>query len=384
MFSTDEFLVQYGRARGYEIPQVEQPDPPKPMKPQITADMRRAVGNDVLLSSPADLAAYLQRLCQRATGVATALPGSTPSGILPASSREPAFAVAVAATQIPKSYRCLHLIYAYLIENTRIYELFGRVIDGFVHGERFGVAKAGSLQWLKTTEAMFYRQTSAHDHQSALALTSDLRNDGRAIRRNAYFRMFGMDLNHGTDSNQPYPYQKPKVSNTAFVQTLESLLRELWIAFIHQATDGTNPTDDGAVQNYARQLREMLNNRRLNGTLSIEELSAIATLDWLRLTISINSPIVEDLRAEATSEAERLQKIAERVGLPHHGKSEDYFELAGPMAGFLLQIEDGTLTDVASFLGLGQQLQTIITHWSSATGKVLKRLPQQIATPTAA
>ena len=32
-----------------------------------------------------------------------------------------------------------HLIYAYMIENTRIYEIFRRVLHEFVHGETLGV-----------------------------------------------------------------------------------------------------------------------------------------------------------------------------------------------------------------------------------------------------
>src|SRR5262245_36649438 len=32
-----------------------------------------------------------------------------------------------------------HLIYAYMIENTRIYEIFRRVVHEFLHGEKLGV-----------------------------------------------------------------------------------------------------------------------------------------------------------------------------------------------------------------------------------------------------
>jgi hypothetical protein len=39
-------------------------------------------------------------------------------------------------------------------------------------------------------------------------LSNYVRPDIHATRRNAYQRMFGMDLNHGTDDNKPYPYVK--------------------------------------------------------------------------------------------------------------------------------------------------------------------------------
>ena len=51
-------------------------------------------------------------------------------------------------------------------------------------------------------------------------------------------------------------------------------------------------------------------------------------MDWFHLTLSFNTPIVLDLKAEATSAAERLQKIGERVGLPAHSRSDSYFRLA--------------------------------------------------------
>ena len=51
-----------------------------------------------------------------------------------------------------------HLIYAYMIENTRIYDIFRRVAHEFLHGEKLGVpGSAQSLRWLRTTEELFYR-----------------------------------------------------------------------------------------------------------------------------------------------------------------------------------------------------------------------------------
>ena len=50
-----------------------------------------------------------------------------------------------------------HLIYAYMIENTRIYEIFRRVVHEFVHGERLGTASAETQHWLRNTEELFFR-----------------------------------------------------------------------------------------------------------------------------------------------------------------------------------------------------------------------------------
>src|SRR4051812_6192158 len=46
-----------------------------------------------------------------------------------------------------------HLIYAYMIENTRVYEIMGRVIAEYTQGERLGILQRDeAYQWLRTTE----------------------------------------------------------------------------------------------------------------------------------------------------------------------------------------------------------------------------------------
>lgn len=270
-----------------------------------------------------------------------------------------------------------HLIYAYMLENTRMYEIMARVLHDFRHGETLGVASEETQKWLQTTESIFFRQQSAHDHLSMTVLTSDARDDGRAIRRNAYFRMFGMDLNHGTNDNKPYPFIKPALSNRDFMESLELLLRELWIALVNRTNiSDSKSTDDGAIESVTLKLSNMLNDRRLNGTLTLEEFSAVSTLDWLRVAISFNSPLVKDLKAEASSEAERLQKIAERVSLPMHSKADDYFRLAAPMSFLLRSIETQNLKTVDTYIDdtvVRNLVTEIITYMSNATGKIYKQ-----------
>lgn len=372
MFSNEQFLIAFAKAAGLINNNPTTLDEAK----------RKEVRLQIMSADAAEIADYLQVLWDNGN-----VPGVPPfpQTLL---SGGTSFSFAVLdnnSAEGPAAW--YHLIYAYLIENTRLYELVGRVIQNFTDGESLGMASIASQRWLGTTEALFYRQQAAHDHTSLTTLTSDSRADGRSIRRNAYFRMFGMELLHGTDNNQPYPYTKPKLSNGDFVTTFEALLRELWIAIINQTTTTSNPTDEGAVKDHTRKLRVMLNNRRINGTLSREEFSAVATLDWLRMAVSFNSPIVNDLRSEAASEAERIFKIAERVGLPAHGKSDDYLRLAVPATVFLRSIELGIYTDVDSYItnpDSRQVIHDIITHWSSATGKVMKLRPQPVVNSSAA
>ncbi len=273
-----------------------------------------------------------------------------------------------------------HLIYAYMIENTRIYEIFRRVL--YLQGERLEVpSEEGSQEWLRTTEELFYRDTTPF---LITQLTSYIRPDIRASRRNAYYRMFGMDLTHGTDDSRPYPYEKPAAANRDFVTALEDFLREVWRGIINFSnTSGPNTTDASAIAGHAERLSDMLKDRQRNGNLSREEFFFVATMSWFHLTLELDSPIVKDLKAHgASSTSDRLRKIGERVGLAPHVKAHDFFSLADPMSRLLIAIEPGTFNDVGSvqpFFArdspLRNDIAEIITSWSSATGRDLKAEP---------
>ena len=155
-----------------------------------------------------------------------------------------------------------HIIYAYMIENTRIYEIFRRVLHEFLHGEKLGVPTPAAQHWLRNTEELFYRDPLPF---SIMAITSHIRADMRASRRNAYQRMFGMSLNHGTDEGQPYPYIKADAANNEFVTIFEEFLREAWIAISNISnSQGPNPTDRSKIENLVTNLQNMLMSRRAN------------------------------------------------------------------------------------------------------------------------
>lgn len=280
-----------------------------------------------------------------------------------------------------------HLIYAYMIENTRIYEIFGRVVREFLHGEGLGAPMPGSEHWLRNTEELFYKDPMP---SFIASVTSHIRPDLRATRRNAYYRMFGMDLNHGLDDKKEYPYVKSKAHNSDFAATFEDLLREVWIGITNvNVTSGAKPTDDAAIANLAERLHHMLISRREAGNLSREEYYAVSVMTWFHLTLEFNSPIVRTLRAAATSPEERLFKIAERVRLPAHGLSRSYFQLADPMSTILRLIERGTVNtaaaaptfynDAGGTNAVPADMKTIITHWSIVTGHDMKTRKSKVA-----
>ncbi|MEA2245096.1 MAG: hypothetical protein QOD24_4652 [Solirubrobacteraceae bacterium] len=281
------------------------------------------------------------------------------------------------------------LIYAYLVENTRAYEIFRRVLEEFAYGERLGTPTDATQRWLRTTEQLLY---SAEAPFQIYSLTSWIRNDHRATRRNAYFRMFGMDLNHGTDDGRPYPYPRAAASNTEFVVTWEEFLREVWRGienFTNQS--GPSPTDDAAIARLARTLDDMMRVRREGGNLGRDELWHVSMLSWLHLTVSFDSPLVLDLEAQGNSAEDRLLKIGERVGLPAHSRSGEYFRLADDMSFILRLIELAQFNTTAGAKLLYEKSSTdpkafdamiaIIRDWSMATGRDMKARRVSLTAP---
>lgn len=284
-------------------------------------------------------------------------------------------------TKISSCVRWNHLIYAYMIENTGVYEIFRQVLHEFRHGEELGVPLDGADHWLRNTEELFYKEPASF---SIMSLRSDIRPSLSATRRNAYFRMFGMELNHqGEDQT---PFIKARAANNEFVNTFEEFLREIWVGIINTGnTSGENRIDDAKISNLAEKLYDMQVTRRLGGNLAREEFWFVSMMSWMQLSLEFNSPIVLSLRADGTSAEQRLHKIAQRVGKPAHALSKNFFDMADAISRILLLIETkryNTITDVpelykkdtvpAPALSPVQDIKTIITHWSITTGHDLK------------
>jgi hypothetical protein len=287
-----------------------------------------------------------------------------------------------------------HLIYAFMIEQTRAVPIFARVIRGFATGEDLGVPDEPTLQWLRTTEALFF---SAPPPYQIFATSSWLRPDPEAARRNAYYRILGMDLSHGTDEGAPYTYVKPKSANREFALTFEELQREVWRGIENLNNfGGAKPTDDAAIQELTRTLFEMLSSRRQNGNLNRDELAYVSMASWFHLTLSYDTAIVDTLGANASSPEERLMKIGAVVGLPAHSRAGSFFQIADPVAQIIRFIEAGVFNapNAAPALyttaALRDAMREIVVQWSLATGRDMKArkvtispstLPGQVARP---
>jgi hypothetical protein len=277
-----------------------------------------------------------------------------------------------------------HAIYAYMVENTRIVEVFRRVLDNFLHGERLSVLSPASQRWLWTTEELFFRDPPSF---SITTQTSSVRPSALSTRANLHQRLFGMTLNPTNDNPKP-AFTIAEHANVDFVATLDELLHEVWQGRTNFANQvGARPTDDAKIHQLCERLRDMLLSRRTNGTLSREEYWAVGTMSWFHATVlDTNSEIVRDLKAESPSAEEVLFKIAQRVGYPAHGLSKSYFMLAEPLSRLLTAIESGHYSEVEAVPALYtppasttpgvitpvQDTDTIKTHWSIIRGRDIK------------
>lgn len=275
-----------------------------------------------------------------------------------------------------------HLIYAYFIENTRAVDIFRRIVRELATGERLSIPNnLQAMSWARTTEELFFRDATAFPIGN---LISQVRPDFNATRRNAYYRMFGMDLNHGMEDGRPYPYDKPEAANRDFVRLFEQLIVDVWAARVNRANVvGTNPTDPAAVARTVRLLEELLTMRKRNGTLQREEFVSVSMMSWFHLTLgghlNIDTPIVEALSCTATTPGERLIRLGQRVGIPAHPRTREFIELANNMSVLLRLIETGVLSNASTVpllwnaaSPLSPLLDEIITSWSLVTGRDVK------------
>jgi hypothetical protein len=280
-----------------------------------------------------------------------------------------------------------HLGYSYVLENTRAVQILRRVVREYRAGEGLGIPSVATQRWLDATEALLF---GAANLISMWLSTSAIRQDPEAVRRNAYWRFFGVDLAFGTEDNRPPTYDKANAANTDFITLFEELLFELWQAITNvRNSSGVNASDDDRIFRIAEELRYVLRSRRQLQLLAREELAAATALGWVELTLSANTPVVTDLKAQATSAADRLRLIGERVGLAAHSKSAAFFAMSSDLSLFLRTIEAGLVTgpELAWVLYLEQQpmgappgspdpigveSRRVITEWAAATGKDLK------------
>ncbi len=289
-----------------------------------------------------------------------------------------------------------HLVYAYLVESTGLYEVFAEVVRRLVVGETLGRISLEGATWLRSTEELFFRDPPLF---SIAGVVSEARPQARVNRRNAYWRMFGLDLPHGLPAwpeggsdRRDWRTHAGLGVNTGFRASWSELLRQVWLGLENSAnTSGADPTDPAYVALLCETIKDMLNNRRQGGLLAREEFAHVTVMSWFHLTLQTDTPIVNDLDANATSPADRLARLAERVGMSPAARSRELFDMAELMSSVLRAIELGTFDDqtAAATLfdpatALGVDMRNLINLWQSATGERVKERPTGTTVPLSA
>jgi hypothetical protein len=288
-----------------------------------------------------------------------------------------------------------HLIYAYLIENTRIFDIFARLLETYAFSEQLETPSPAGQNFWRNTEYLIYGDGIP---SMIWNTASRLRRDEIGNRQTVYNWMFGIDLSHAAELAKEHPYLKPAASNRDFIPTFEAFGREVWGGIMNAKNfTGANPTDPVAIATAARRLYDMMATRRINGNLSREEFRAVAVMSWLHLAVMYDSPAVVDLKATASSPEQRLAKLAERVGMTAHAKAKPLFDLAQPFSFLMQSIELGAFNDPAGASLLYNitppnnvaelNAEVVIDQYGLATGRDLKattvveRQPQRPAPP---
>ncbi len=293
-----------------------------------------------------------------------------------------------------------NLMYAYLLENTRMVQIFSKVIEKYFQDEDFGSPFSDIIRrWMENSEKLFFR----NEGSNYANLKSSLRNESDHIRRNAYWRMFGMDLSFGSNNDSTITYYKAKNSNQQFIILFERFLTELWKGYINaRNTSGSNTTDVNIIVDLSTELRELLLARRGDTNLTYsgqnlgkEEFSSVLINTWFQFILADNNPIIQFLNCQSSSIGERLVKIGNKVGINAHNKSQTLFELALPASTILNLVEIGGQFDnptaVVNLLSslnpplilspasdIMNDCLTVINNWEKATGHNIKNTEANI------
>jgi hypothetical protein len=288
-----------------------------------------------------------------------------------------------------------HLVYGYLIESTGIFEILGEVVRRYVVGETLPTPSMDTLVWVRSTEELFFRDPPLF---GIGGLTSQLRPEARINRRNAYWRMFGLDLPHpigmGIDG-QPWKRDVGETANERFLELWNELLRQVWLGIEHDKnTSGANPTDASYIAYLCQAIGQLLQMRRRGGMLSREEFAYVTMLSWFHLTVEHDTALTVSLNATAGANgnpADRLALIGSRVGISPSRSSRELFELANKLSTLLWLIELGTFNDPSKAEVLfkinvvnpviAQDMNRIVDLWQSATGERVKDLSVGVRPP---
>jgi len=150
--------------------------------------------DEILTADPVDLALHMEQVWDLANVWA---PSTRPVG----KGRRALIELGAFNDLAPSTHPAWHhLGYSFCIENTRATQIVKRVVHAFRSGEGLGHPSVATQRWLDATEALLFGAVTLLGTSMS---TSAVRPDPEAVRRNAYWRMFGMQLAFGGDDGKP-------------------------------------------------------------------------------------------------------------------------------------------------------------------------------------
>lgn len=266
-----------------------------------------------------------------------------------------------------------HLIYAYVIESTQIYKVFRKLVENYAKGDFEINLTPEVLQWLHNTETLWFADPPV---LSSFNMVSHLRTDMYLTRSGLYYRFFGFPL----PGDEQLPYYKAKSSHLNYRRSFERFAEEVWIGIENEANiTGRRPIDDAAIAFSAYEMQKNFLSQRNNGDITKQEFFFVSMMAWFHLSLEYNSPIVKAFGINEQSPAQRLFALANIVGVPANGLSENLFRLADNMSLLLTLVESGIFNDEANVPQLYANtspisaiMKQIIFNYSHVSGNNLK------------
>ena len=218
-----------------------------------------------------------------------------------------------------------------MIENTRVYEIFRRVLEEYALRRAARRARRDEGQrWLRTTEAAVLPRQSALPDLHARELDPPGHPRRAAQRRTSGCSASTSTTAPTTTARTRTRARRPPTPSSRR-RSRSCCARCGGRSRTSRNQVGPNQTDVTTIANLARALFDMLRVRRQEQRREPRARRAVPRLDD-----GLVPPDAELQHADrpATSRptrrppAERLQKIGERVGLPAHSRADSYFRLA--------------------------------------------------------
>jgi hypothetical protein len=271
---------------------------------------------------------------------------------------------------VPSSWD--HLIYAYMIESTRVCEIFRKLSALYKSGAQLPPPSIASRQFWFMADSVILSPPQAICVWTGASRTPEEEEASRhALYRNTFAREFS-----GADENRRAGFAQS--STPDFFAKFEAFLGEAWRGIVQaRSPQAQRDTNHQKLASLAMDLSNQLVTMRERTSLTLEEFRAVAIASMLHVVVSVNSQVVNDLGANAVSSAERLALMGKKCGIAPSPRAPALFEISRPLSVILRALESGAFNDVpgARFLCSNGNLQdlfeTAIGLYNEAVGKDL-------------